>query len=44
MRQSGLEKYINEKFGKTRSVNLVLDEQKRSKGFAFVEFVDVEAC
>ena len=44
VRQEGLEKFINEQFGQTNSVNLVLDEHKRSKGFAFVEFAEADSC
>lgn len=44
VRQEKLELYLNENFGKTRSVSLVLDDHQRSKGFAFVEFESAEAC
>lgn len=43
VRQPALEKFLTETFGATKSVNIVLDEHQRSKGFAFVEFQDAEA-
>ena len=39
-----LKSYLNEKFGATKSVSLATHENKRSKGYAFVEFEDNEAC
>jgi len=44
VRQETLAKFLESTFGPTASVNLVLDDHQRSKGFAFVEFGTAEAC
>ena len=44
VREEALKAYVSKTFGVVNSVTLVVDDKKRSKGFAFIEFTDSASC
>lgn len=38
VREEALEKFLTDTYGPVKSVALIVDDHKRSKGYAFVEF------